>query len=294
MPASATPTSAPENTAATASVAASNSNATTAKATTAKAASNRLYDVPFLEENGANFAYWKYRVEMVLQVRGLWPLVDGSEKAPDTTSSDYPDWAYRDRDARAQISLTLSDEPLNTVFYARTAQDAWDRLMTRYEGKGEQKVAYLISELFRSTLSDDTPLDPQINTIIRTAHTLSALGQVLDDKLIAIAIIISLPPSYDTLQTILTAAKSVDLTIDNVRSQIALEEQRRNRESDSAGAFAARSKGGATGKAPPMSKEDRLAKRQAKGFCSHCKIPGHKTEDCQRLKAERDIGSATA
>ena len=99
MPASATPTNAPENTAATASVAASNSNATTAKATTAKAASNRLYDVPFLEENGANFAYWKYRVEMVLQVRGLWPLVDGSEKAPDTTSSDYPDWAYRDRDA---------------------------------------------------------------------------------------------------------------------------------------------------------------------------------------------------
>ena len=55
---------------------------------------------------------------------------------------------YRDREAHAQIALTLSDEPLNTVFHTQMAKQAWDSLMTRYEGKGEQKIAYLISELF--------------------------------------------------------------------------------------------------------------------------------------------------
>jgi len=42
--------------------------------------------------------------------------------------------------------------------------------MTCYEGKGEQKIAYLISELFRSTLSDDAPLNPQINAMMHTAR----------------------------------------------------------------------------------------------------------------------------
>jgi len=108
--------------------------------------SNKLYDVPYLEENGTNFAFWKYRVELVLQIRNLWPLVDGTDKAPSTTSPDYADWTSRDREARAQIALTLTDEPLNTVFQARTSKEAWDSLMARYEGKGEQKIAYLIIE----------------------------------------------------------------------------------------------------------------------------------------------------
>jgi len=30
--------------------------------------SNKLYDVPYLEENGTNFAFWKYRVELILQI----------------------------------------------------------------------------------------------------------------------------------------------------------------------------------------------------------------------------------
>ena len=96
----------------------SSSKSTTLTAVPTKG-SNKLYDVPHLEENGNNFAFWKFRVELVMQLRNLWPLVDGTDKAPtDITSSDYADWAYRDREARAQIALTLSDEPLNTVFQA--------------------------------------------------------------------------------------------------------------------------------------------------------------------------------
>src|SRR5882762_7100225 len=93
-------------------------NPTTAKqsapaGTTAQPApmrgSNKLYDVPLLEENGNNFAFWKYRVKMVLKLRKLWPLVDGKDKAPSTTSPDYEDWVSRDDEAHAQIALTLTD-----------------------------------------------------------------------------------------------------------------------------------------------------------------------------------------
>jgi gag-polypeptide of LTR copia-type len=48
-------------------------------------------------------------------------------------------------EAYAQIALTLTDEPLNTILNVSTAKQAWDNLMEHYEGKGEQRIAYLIS-----------------------------------------------------------------------------------------------------------------------------------------------------
>ena len=47
-----------------------------------------------------------------------------------------------------QINLTLKDKPLSGVLYTTTSADAWKKLSERYEGKGKQSIAYLISELF--------------------------------------------------------------------------------------------------------------------------------------------------
>ena len=99
--------------------------------------SNQLYDVLYLEENGTNFAFWKFRIELVLQIRNLWPLVDGTDKAPAANSPDYDDWASQDHEAHAQTVLTLTDKLLNTVFQVQMANQYWDQLMTCYEGKGE-------------------------------------------------------------------------------------------------------------------------------------------------------------
>jgi len=43
--------------------------------------SNKLYDILYLEENGTNFAFWKFRIELVLQIHNLWPLINGMDKA---------------------------------------------------------------------------------------------------------------------------------------------------------------------------------------------------------------------
>ena len=120
------------------------------------------------------------------------------DKAPtDTTLPDYADWASQDCKACAQIALMLTDKPLNMVFQVQTVKQAWDCLMVCYEGKGEQKIAYLIIELFCSALSDDSP---QINAMMCMANTMSMLGLPLHEKLITLAIIISLPPSYNMLK----------------------------------------------------------------------------------------------
>ena len=162
--------------------------------------SNRLYDIPSLENDAANFQTWKFRIQMVLDIRGLWSIIDGTKECPtDTQSAEYTHWKRLDKEAKAQICLTLKDEPLNGVLYVTTSKEVWSKLCERYEGKGKQTQAYLIGELFRSTFSDELPLEPQLNAMHHKAHVLSSLGLKLEDTLIAIAMVISLPESYSTL-----------------------------------------------------------------------------------------------
>ena len=105
------------------------------------------------------------------------------------------------------------------------AKELSDFLNTHYEGKGKQKIMYLISDLFCGTLTDDSPLELQINVMRRIAVTLESLGHKLSDKLVVIAVILSLLPSYDTLKTILTSSGTSVLTFENVLSQVIQKEQ---------------------------------------------------------------------
>ncbi len=259
-------------------------------------ASNRLYDIPSLENDGNNFQVWKFRILMVLDVRGLLPLVNGTEikpvvdpkaKAEDIAAmtEKIADWDRRDKEARAQITLTLKDEPLSGVIHAVSASDVWDKLLRRYEGKGKQTVAFLTGEIFRGTFTDDSPLEPQLNAVRHKAYILKTLKHELSDALIAISLIISLPESYSTLRTILMATPEDQLTSDFVITQVLTEERSRNNPNSSQVALLARNAKG-KGNTPfkPQGKKDDSKKSSL--ICNHCKRKGHIKSECRKLKAE--------
>lgn len=62
-----------------------------------------------LEDDGTNFQMWKFRVQMVLGVRG---------------PAEHEDWLSKDREALVQITLTLKDKPLSGVLYTTTSAEA--------------------------------------------------------------------------------------------------------------------------------------------------------------------------
>jgi len=88
----------------------------------------------------------------------------------------------------------------------------------------------------------------------------------------------------DKASVLLTTEKPMELTIKNIRSQVALEEQRCNQEANPSGAFTAHFTNASKGKQSSSSKKERLAKSKAKGFCTHCEMYSHKIEDCRKLK----------
>ena len=134
-------------------------------------ASSRLYDISSLENDGSNFQTWKYRIKTILDIRGLWEIVSGAEAKPDgKDAAQLADWELRDKEARAQITLTLKDEPLSGVLHATMAAEIWKKLNERYEGQGKQTIAFLIGELFRGTLSDDSAMETQLNAMRQKAY----------------------------------------------------------------------------------------------------------------------------
>ena len=248
---------------------------TTTTSSSVNKVNTQLYDISHLENDGSNYAYWKIQLQAILEMQDLWEIIDGSKPKPTATDSDRADWDKQDRAARAQIVLTLKQEPLSVIAHtSTTAKTHWDKLSVRYEGKGEQRMLHLIDEIFRSTLSESEPLQPQINTILLVASKVTTLRLSLDNKLVAFAIISSLPSSMSTLKKILSNTKPSDMTTENVMSQIVLDEQQRVRESGtSASAFFA--KVAKKGKGAKDKSADK-AKKQ----CTHCKFCGHDVKEC--------------
>jgi hypothetical protein len=113
-------------------------------------------------------------------MQDLWEIVDGSKPQPAATDSNCANWDKQDRAARTQIVLTLKQEPLSVIAHtSTTAKTYWDKLSVCYEGKGEQRMLYLIDEIFQSTLSESEPLQPQINTILLAASKVTTLDSPL-------------------------------------------------------------------------------------------------------------------
>jgi hypothetical protein len=190
----------------------------------------RLYNFPHLEDDGNNYVVWKHCIEAVLELGDLWGIVNGDVLMPDPTAppNERNKWSYKNLEARAQITHTLDDVPLGCILGATTAKDCWDRLSDWHKRIWEPQLGSLVDKVFRSTFSDSEPLGPQMNAILWAANVIRSLGLTLDDKLVANAIISSLPSSLSTLKTIMIhTIKPSELSTAQVISQVTSDEHLR-------------------------------------------------------------------
>ena len=130
--------------------------------------------------------------------------------------------------------LTLEDEPLLGVIGLTKSKPIWDTLSLHYNVKGLQSVAYLTTKVFHSQMTDSQDLQTQIKELHTYASKLATLGHPLDDKMFGVAIILSLPPSCSTLQTVISATSGDKLDSQAMISTILAEEQCRHESGEKA------------------------------------------------------------
>ncbi|VDB84598.1 unnamed protein product [Peniophora sp. CBMAI 1063] len=215
-----------------------------------------------------SWATWEFRQRAVFELYGLLDLVEGKDKlADDAKTAEITAWTLRDRQARLQITFNIGTGPIEAALGCKTAHEVWSRLEDRYRGKGFQRAAHLITEIFRGELVAEEPLEPQLNALSSKARMVRALGFDLNDNLLAIAITLALPSSLETLRTVLQAQDK--LASEDVVAKILQAEASRNALPDSA--FKAN-----------------LPRNSSKRKCDFCKKSGHSLATC--FKARKKLG----
>jgi gag-polypeptide of LTR copia-type len=143
-------------------------------------------------------------------------------------------------------------------------------LCTHYEGTGVQAILYLMGKIWCKQFNDSSDLETQINELCAHALKCANLGFALPNNILAIAILLSLPPSYGTLQT------SIGVTADDkINSHkfvtLILAKQQRHQETGEA-AFWAHAVKSQNGK---DNKDRKKGKR-----CTNCQRNGHTIKKC--------------
>jgi len=121
-------------------------------------------------------------------------------------------------------------------------------------------------------------MESQLNLMRQKANVLKTIDQLLDDSLIAIAMVISLPTSYLTLHTILMAADD-KLTMDMVINQVLIKERSQKLPGQTALSVKAMSQMKGKGKAKSGKKG-----QKKKGTCTYCSKDSHMEDVCYKKK----------
>jgi hypothetical protein len=165
-------------------------------------------------------------VTLVLKYKGLWDVVDGSTPAPSPTDAQaHLEWSWRNQQAHLQLILLLSHAPSNHVLNAKTAKEVWDLLKVYYQGDDDLRQHYLLERLFMIAFCESELMEPQIAEVVSIMQQLTDVGFPITDQLLAGAIRVKLPESWDTLKTILANTGGKHQMSKSVISQILAEEQ---------------------------------------------------------------------
>ena len=175
--------------------------------------------------NGDNYSIWSQKMELLLIREDLWDVVKENAPTPIDTA-----WAKKDDRARATIGLLIKDNQLVHIQDAESAKAAWTKLKEHHQKASLSNVIHLYKRVFKLRLPEGGDMEEHVSELLTLINKLTALGEVLKDKLKASLLLSSLPDSYSTLITSLESRCEDDFTLDFVKGRL-IDEYRRRKES---------------------------------------------------------------
>lgn len=149
-----------------------------------------VHTVELLDAN--NYGVWRHRMKFHLISKGLWPAITDNN-APEDTSLK----------ALAQIGLYVQQQLLATIARCATAKEAWDTLESTYQAKTNARKLLLRRELSALKMGTAETITAYFARGKDIQDQLCAAGHPVDDQEVAWALLAGLPPSFDTVVTVI-------------------------------------------------------------------------------------------
>ena len=145
-----------------------------------------------------NFPLWKWRMEILLDDKGLLKIVNGEEVAP-KKEQDTETYNKREKKAYALIGLNLGDRQVEEIRHTKTAKEAWDTLMKLNESSTMANVLRLKREFLTTKMKPGDKVREHAQKLRNIASQLQVIGHTLPKDEVTYILLNSLPSSYGHL-----------------------------------------------------------------------------------------------
>lgn len=238
----------------------------------------------------------------LIYFKDLYAPLYGDKGKPEDVSDMQ--WDVLNRKTVALIRNWVEESIYSHIENETNAYNLWKKLEAMYERKTAQNKASLIRRLVNLKYKDGRSVTEHLSDFQGLVNQLSKVKLVLEDELIALLLLSSLPDSWDTLVvTLSNSSPEGTLTFEMVKNSMLNEEARRiergmhNFESD---ALIVDKRGRSKNKYSnnrdklrDKSRDKRAKSKTRKNVeCFHCGKMGHMKRECRTFKREQSKGNS--
>ena len=231
-------------------------------------------------EGANNWQVWKYQMQVILEARELWGHVDGTATSPalseSSSSNSNAQSAFEkaQRKTKALLVTSINSDLVHLITECQTPKEIWDKLKERFERNTVANKLFLKQKFFSLKMKDSDSLDEHLRRMKAITDQLAAIKAPIPEDEHIVALLLSLPRSYNTLITALTA-KGDELSLANVHQALMSEEEKR-------GLYKGKDGGGRVDKGEAALQHEKTTRKPIK--CFGCGEENHVIRNCPKRK----------
>ena len=144
--------------------------------------------------DSTNYSIWKSRMEDLLFCKDLYDPIE--EKGVKPAAKSDGDWKKINRKTIGVIRQWIDQSIYHHVSGETLAYNLWKRLSELFESKNSLNKAFLIRKLVNLKYKDGSSVAEHLSSFQNMVNQLTTMEIVLDDELLALLLLSSLPDSW--------------------------------------------------------------------------------------------------
>ena len=179
--------------------------------------------------NNRNYIHWSFKMKTLMVKEECWDAIEKDPPDPVTNG-----WKKMDAKASYFLAFCIDDSQLTIIKDAscKTAKDQWNALKKQHQKATLGCKMRLLKKLFKAELKSGEDVEAHLNLLLTCMDELNERGYVIENSLKVAIILTSLNEEYETLVMAMEARDEDKLSIEEVKSIILDEADRRKQKSE--------------------------------------------------------------